>query len=578
MDYEKFYHPAMPKSLEYPLLPVSAILKGAARKYGSRAAYLYRDHTISFEQLYSEAKKFANALKRLGIEKGDVVAVMLPTCPQYIIGYYGIVLSGAIYSPINPAMPEEDVRIQLNDCGARMLLTHDHLIPAVNRLAGETNLECVIVTGPTELSDRGIVDVSEYGDHWFSFAEMKNACTDEEIAVSINPKEDLVHIAYTGGTTGKPKGVMITHYNVVSSLIQTAAWSQGVLAKVVDDGIEPVLGMAKETFMQEYPHLPGEAVSLSPAPLFHTSGLFMVVVSTLFMGITSILIDRFDPSSFLETIEKHRVADISGAPALFNYLVHHPDIKERDMSSVRAVGSGSAPITVDLMKQLAIHFPDARVTEGYGLTETTAGSVASIGYRSGLRKLGTVGIPMYDTQAAVSRIGSATIDPLPPGESGEIWLKGPQVMQGYYNNIEETKSALVDGWLNTGDVGFFDEDGFLTIVDRSKDMLIYKGYNVYPRKLEEILYEHPAVMNAVVIGIPSRDAGEIPKAFVVLKSGMDVSEEELMEYVNTKVIHYYKIREMEFIDALPLTAAGKVLKMAFREKEIAKQKVHEKRN
>lgn len=575
---KRFYNDELPRKIEIPNVPVGAILKGSARRYGERTAYFYRDHEITFEQLYRESLRFANALIKMGICKGDVVATHLPTCPQYIAAYYGIVLAGATYSPVNPYLPSDDLLYQLNDCTARVVLTHETVAKSIQKCLEETQIEFVILTGDQEISsNHNPVDISAYGSNWYSFAALKAKSVEENFDVDIDPRNDLVHIAYTGGTTGRSKGVMLTHKNILANILQSAAWSAGCLAHVEEDGALMVLPAVKDKdkYLSEYPTFPGTAVRLSPTPLFHAAGAIGAILYPMLVGTTTILFDRFEPAKFLEDIEKFQASEVSGAPALFNFLLRHPDITKRDFSSVRVINSGAAPIAPEQMKLLQEYFPYALVTEGYGLTEATASVVNSVSFRSGVRKLGTVGRPIYNTEVKLIPIDGSSDEPLPIGETGEVVAKGPQVMKGYHNKPEETAETLKNGWLYTGDIGVFDEDGFLSIVDRKKEMLIYNGYNVYPRKLEELLFEHPAVANACVIGKPREDVGEIPKAFVVLKQGVTISAEDLKEFVNSRVVHYTKIRELEFTDQIPMTATGKILKRSLRDMEITKEKVTE---
>lgn len=562
----RLYNKDLPNHIDYPNVPIGTILKGNVRRYGNRTAYIYRNQSITFNQLHQESLRMANSLRKMGVTKQTVVSTHLPTCPQYVIAYYGIILAGATYSPVNPALPPEELVYQLNDCNARIILTYDTTAKSLEKVLERTAVEKVIVTGDQEIfTNDDPVEMAEYADNWFSFAALQASSSLEEFEADIDPLKDIAHIAYTGGTTGRAKGVMISHSNLISNILQCAAWSSGSLPYMEDNGliINPVeTDQAK--YLAEYATLPGTGIRISPAPLFHGAGVIGSIVYPTLMGTTTILIDRFDPEKFLDDIEKYRVTEMSGAPAMFNFLLRQPDIEKRDLSSIKIINSGAAPLVSEVLKLLQHHFPEALVTEGYGLTESTATAVLSISFKSGLRKLGTVGLPVYDTEVKVVDISGNSMEALPVNQSGEVCIRGPQVMLGYYNNQKETEETLKDGWLRTGDIGMFDDDGFLSIVDRKKDMLIYNGYNVYPRKLEELLFEHPAVSNAVVVGKPKSDVGEIPKAYVILKPGMLVSETEILDFVNNQVVHYSKIRELEFIKEMPMTAAGKILKRALQ--------------
>lgn len=560
--------------MDLPEIQAGSILKGSANVYPGRTAYLYRGEERTFSELYEEALQFASALQSLGIRKGDVVATHLPTCIQYPAVYYGILLSGAVYSPTNPYFPADELAFQLMDCGARAVITHEAIAAHIQSVLPKTDVKFAIVTGDSEIPMNGVpVDVSVYGEGWYSFAALKNSAPEKIDEPKIEPKEDLAHIAYTGGTTGRPKGVMLTHFNVVSNVLQSAAWSAACLPLVTEDNglvVEP-LEKDQRRFLEEYPNFPGTAVRLSPAPLHHGAGTIGGLVYAVLLGSTTVLFDRFNPAEFLEDIETHGVTELSGAPAMFNYLLRHPGIEKKNFSTVRTINSGAAPIAVEQMKQLQAYFPEAIITEGYGLTEATASTVQSIGFRSGLRKPATVGLPIYNTELKLIPVVPDEFTH-PADGHGEVCVRGPQVMKGYYNNPLATEETLIDGWLHTGDIGAIDEDGFLAIVDRKKDMLLYKGYNVYPRKLEELLYEHPAVAAAAVIGKADPEVGEKPKAFVVRKQDLKVTEEELMQFVNEQVIHYAKLRELEFIEELPMTVAGKISKVMLMRQESAVRK------
>lgn len=566
------YDPDLPETIDLPKVPAGAILKGSIKQYGSKDAYIYRDRRITYDDIYTEAKRFANALRGLGIGKGMTVSTHLPTCPQYVAAYYGIILSGAAYSPVNPYLPPAELKFQLNDSDTVAVVTHESTASPLREVVGETGVRHVIMTGDSELySNDTPVDAS--GEGWHSFAALKAAASDEEFDAGIDPENDLVHIAYTGGTTGSPKGVIITHANLVSNIAQIAAWTAGCIPVLDDDGALRFVAVEEDPdiYKEKYLIPLGEEIRLSPSPLFHITGGIGMIVSPMAQGVTTILPDRFIPAQFLELIEKYGVSSINGAPAMWNVLLNMPDIRSFDFSTIRNISSGAAPLSQKEMRLLKELFPNARVGEGYGLTEATASVAGSVCLAGGIHKLGTVGLPTFNTEIRIVRLGCEDGQPLPQGESGEICIRGPQVMKGYYNRPEETAAAIQDGWLYTGDIGLIDEDGYLSIVGRKKEMLIYNGYNVYPVRIEEVLVSHPAVQNAIVIGKPDERAGEIPKAFVLLKDGSTLTENELLTYVNERVVHYSKVRELEFVDEFPMTAAGKISKVVLKKMELEKQ-------
>lgn len=566
----KFYNQTIPNEINIPHVPVGAIIKGAAKYYGERVAFLYRQKELTYKELYNQALRLANGLKELGVGKGDVVAIQMLNCTQYAISYYGVVLAGATYTPVNPLLPKDEFLFQLQDSGAKVLITYEQLATLWEDVVQHAKIKKIIVTGDVEVASlEQCLDTTSYGEDVVSFNHFINDHEALEFTVDIDVLEDLAHIAYTGGTTGKPKGVMITHKNLISNILQSAAWSSAALAQVDDDGALTVNIVEPDTneYLKHYPTLPGTNVRLSPAPMYHGAGTMGGLAYGVLLGATSILFDRFIPEEFLADLERYKITELSGAPAMFNFLLMHPNIEKHDFSSVRTINSGAAPIAMETMKLLIKYFPNAVVTEGYGLTESTASAVQSVGFYDGERKLGTVGLPIYNTKVKLMSVDEQGKEITEAGQRGEVCIKGPQVMKGYFNNPEVTAETLIDGWLHTGDIGIFDENGFLSIVDRKKDMLIYNGYNVYPRQIEEHLYEHPAVAAAIVVGIQDPNVGEKPKAFVVLKQGVSTTEEDIMHFVNEKVVHYSRIRELEFIDHLPMTAAGKISKIQLIEKE-----------
>ncbi|WP_205948449.1 long-chain-fatty-acid--CoA ligase [Pueribacillus theae] len=565
----EFWPKGMPRTIDYPVIPVGEIIKGSAHRFGNKTAIIYKEKEFSYQSLYEEALKFANALKDNGFKKGDVIAIHMPNCPQYAIAYYGILLSGATFSPANPLLPPKDLAYQLNDCGAKAVVTWEQTAPNIKKVLLDTKLELAIVTGDTELTNEGIMDVSDEDGNWVSFNKFKEQGEAKELTIDINPKEDLAHIAYTGGTTGPSKGVLISHYNVVVNVIQFNSWRSGHLPNATENGL--MMEVPDSVNIDEYPSKMGKDRLINLTPWFHAMGTVGYMNNPFLSGSTLILHQRFDPGLYLQDAEKYKVTGMGGAPPIYVALVRHPDFHKRDLSSITTISSGAAPLPVELIHLLKNRFPGVIVNEGYGLTEVTMGASSNPSFKSGVRKDGSVGIPVFDTEVKICPL-DGSFEALPPREEGEICVKGPQVMRGYYNKPEETAAVLKDGWLRTGDIGYMDEDGFIFIVDRKKDMLIYKGYNVYPRELEELLFKHPSVANAAVVGKPDMEVGEIPKAYVVVKSGEQITEQQLMDHVNEQVIPYKKIRELEFVDEIPVSAAGKVLKRVLRDREKSRSK------
>jgi len=539
-----------PTSLDYPVVPVGAILAGAATRYGDRTAYLVGEQRRSFRETYQAACRFANALRAAGIGRGDRVAIHLPNCLAYPVSYFGIMLAGATFSPANPLLPPDDLAVQLDDCGAVLAITSGKSLPTLTSVRDRTSVRTIVVVAPeTNLAEDG---------GQVEFDAFHAGQPDTRPEVDIDVRADLAHIAYTGGTTGRSKGVCLTHYNIVVNSLQSSCRSTGSLPELDADGN---LTLNQVGDPAEWPVRTGTGVAINLTPWFHAMGIIGGLTVAALTGTTLAIHGRLDPARYLADAERLRVTTIAGAPALFAVLLNCPDFHTRDLSSVRSVTSGAAPMSHEMVNALRTRFDGIPIAEGYGMTEVTMAAVTSPGYTSGLRKVGSVGHPVQDTELKLVPLGGGE-DPLPPNTEGEICLRGPQVMTGYYNRPEETAAALVDGWLHTGDIGVLDDDGYLFIVDRKKDMLLYKGYNVYPRELEELLVARPGVRAAAVVGRPSEDVGELPVAFVVRTEELDA--DQLMAEVNAKVLPYKKLRELHFIDDIPVSNAGKVLKRQLR--------------
>ncbi|WP_028926976.1 class I adenylate-forming enzyme family protein [Pseudonocardia acaciae] len=527
-----------PASLDVPEVPAGAVLAGAAARWGDRAA-LHRDgEELSFAELYRRACRFAHALGAEGVGRGDVVAVHLANGPEFAVAYHGILLSGATFTPANPLLPPADLAAQLADSGAVLAVSFDPASKALAAIQAQTSVRRVVLAGE-------------------DFERFLDGQPATRPAVDIDIHRDLAHLAYTGGTTGRSKGVRIPHRNVVVNALQYAFWGSGSVPKLDADG---GLWLDQVGSAEEYPGRLGTGIAINLTPWFHAMGTIGGLNVPMLTGLTQVLHARFDPERYLADAERFRVTTMTGAPPLFAALVAHPDFATRDLSSVLGITSGAAPLAVELIKALRARLgEDTVVGEGYGLTEVTMGATAGPAARSAVRKVGTVGLPVANTQVKLVAEGSE--EPLPVGEHGEVCVRGPQVMAGYLDRPEETAAALVDGWLHTGDIGVLDEDGYLSIVDRKKDMLLYKGYNVYPRELEERLFAQPGVRAVAVVGRPDPAVGELPVAFVV---GDGIDPEKLREAVNAELVPYKKIREIRLVDAIPVSAAGKVLKRELR--------------
>ncbi|WP_433556901.1 class I adenylate-forming enzyme family protein [Pseudonocardia xinjiangensis] len=553
----------VPATLDYPEVPVGAVLAGSARRFGARTAVHFAGRELSFAQIHERACAFANALRDAGVGRGDVVALHLPNCPQYPIAYYGVLLAGATFSPTNPLLPPADLAAQLADCGAVAAVTWLPAAPALAAVQQHTNIRLVLVTDREQALDpahRVSLDAFPGAQDFEAFHA--DAPTDDP-AVEIDVYRDLAHLAYTGGTTGRSKGVQLPHRNVVVNSLQFACRGNGSVPALDEFG---GVVLDQRAPVEEYPVRLGTGTAINLTPWFHAMGTIGGLNVPMLSGSTTVLHERFDPGAYLADAERFRVTGMGGAPPLFGALLRHPDLATRDLSSVRGISSGAAPLPVEMIQALQRRFEDVVIVEGYGLTEVTMGATLGPSWRSGVRKVGTVGTPVPDTEVRIVDPAGEDLTPLPTGEAGEVCIRGPQVMVGYKDRPEENAATLVDGWLRTGDVGVLDEDGYLSIVDRKKDMLLYKGYNVYPRELEELLFTRAGVVGAAVVGRPDPQVGELPVAFVVAPGFGDAEATALMEAVNTQVLPYKRLREVHLVDEIPVSAAGKVLKRELRER------------
>lgn len=543
------YPEEIPGTISYDIQPLHGYLEKMASRYPEKKALHFLGKDVTFSDFHDKVKKFANYLQRLGVEKGDRVAIMLPNCPQSVIGYYGTLLAGGIVVQTNPLYTERELEYQLHDSGAKVILCLDLVFPRVTNVQKATRLEHIIVTRiadflpfPKNLlypfvqkkQTNLVVNVSESETiHlWKSVERESNA----GVEVPCDPENDLALLQYTGGTTGFPKGVMLTHKNLVSNTLMGAHW----------------LYNCKE----------GEEVILGVLPFFHVYGMTAVMNLSIMQGYKMVLIPKFDMKMVFEAIKKHKVTLFPGAPTIYIALLNSPLLKEYDISSIQACISGSAPLPVEVQEEFE-RVTGGKLVEGYGLTESSPVTHGNFLWEK--RVPGSIGVPWPDTEVIIMSL--ETGEALPPGEIGEIVVKGPQIMKGYWNKPEETAAVLQDGWLHTGDVGYMDEDGFFYVKDRKKDMIVASGFNVYPREVEEVLYECEKVQEVVTIGVPDPYRGETVKAFVVLKEGAECTEEELDQFARKYLAAYKVPKVYEFRSELPKTTVGKILRRVLIDEE-----------
>lgn len=548
------YPSEIPHEINFEERTLQSYLKEAAIEHPSKTAIHFLGKKLTFQEVYDQSLKLANYLKDLGVKKGDRVSIMLPNCPQAVISYYGVLFAGGIVVQTNPLYMERELEYQINDSGSEIIITLDILYPRVSKVKALTKLRDIIVTGikdylpfPKNMlypfvqkKQYGIVVKVEHSGENHLFTEVMKESQVNEINVDIDPQNDLALLQYTGGTTGFPKGVMLTHMNLVSNTMMSVIWMYKCKRAQ-----EKVIGIL---------------------PFFHVYGMTAVMNLSIMQAFEMVLLPKFDPETTLKTIQKEKPTLFPGAPTIYIALLNHPDIQKYDLSSIDSCISGSAALPVEVQEQFE-RVTGGKLVEGYGLSE--ASPVTHANFLWDERVSGSVGIPWPNTDSKI--ISMETGEEAPVNEIGEIVVRGPQIMKGYWNRKEETDAVLKDGWLLTGDLGYMDERGFFYVVDRKKDMIIAGGFNIYPREIEEVLYEHEKIQEVIVAGIPDPYRGETVKAYVVKKQGAELTEEELDAYARKHLAAYKVPRLYEFRDELPKTAVGKILRRALIEEE--KQKI-----
>lgn len=564
----KCWPPQWPKNLNYPDRPVHMFLEDTAQRVPNRIAIHFGGMVLTYGELKALVDRFATALAGLGIQKGERFAIHLPNMPQFAIAYYSVMKIGAVFTPLSPLLSPKEIAYQLNDSGAKNMLSLDLLYPGIASVIPETPVERIITTSIGDCYNAVIAPLKPIGKlpvpDTLDMAELIKKNQLALPAVEINTIKDLAHLAYTGGTTGVSKGVMLTHKNVVSNTLQFGCWLNGAQLDIKKEKVELLYpeGVDPE---KDRPVVRDKEIALVVVPWFHAMGTIGYLNQMVSGGTTMVVFPRFDPVEYIEAVNKFSATTLGGAPQLYVPLVNMPGFEKYDLSKIKLIASGAAPLPLIVLDSMKKSFSKSVVIEAYGLTECSMGAISNPPIPE-LTKVGSVGMPVADTECKV--VDSYTGEELPPGQAGEICIKGPQVMGGYWNRPEATAEVLKDGWLFTGDIGKVDEDGYFFITDRIKDMIIYKGYNVYPRELEEVLFSHPAVEMCAVIGKPDVQAGEIPVAFVKLLAGQQATAEALIEFVNKQVAAYKKLREVIFKDMIPVSAAGKVLKRKLRDQII----------
>lgn len=545
------YDPGVPAEVEPVTASVPWLLLQAAEKSPQTPALAFLGRTLNYSQLQEQSARLAQAFKSLlHLAPGERLAILLPNCPQLVVAYHAALRLGAVVVFLNPLLSPKELIFQLTDSGARRLVVLDHLLPKVEEAISKVDLSHLIITGladylpwplnwfyPLKARWQGLVTGFRPGPGRLKWAALLRH---PHLKDSPLPdKEDLALLQYTGGTTGIPKAAMLTHGNLMANVAQINAWLPQVRY-----GQERIMGLL---------------------PFSHSFGLTVCLNWPLSQAAQVIVLPRFELDGFMKTMKKYPPTVLPGVPTLFVALINDPRLPRLDLSSLWLCVSGSAPLPMEVRDRFE-QLSGCRILEGYGLTE--ASPVTHFNPIHGQRPLASIGLPLPSTYARVMDEETGTQE-LPPEEVGELTLRGPQVMQGYWQNPEETALVLRDGWLYTGDLVRRDADGYFYIVERKKDLIIAGGYKIFPREVEEVLYQHPAVKEAVVFGVPDSYRGETVKAVIVPQEGVNLVEAEIQDFCQKNLAVYKVPKIIEFRSELPKSLVGKVLRRVLREESSA---------
>jgi len=515
--WHRFYRPGAATGIGDDRITLVDMLRRRVAASPDLPAAIYGEQVVSFAQVSAQVDVMGRGLVRLGLAPGDRVLLMVPNCPAYIVAYYGILAAGGTVVPVNPLYVPREVAHIAADSGARMLVVAD----AIRERAAGIGVERTVVV-------RMLGGAPGAGE-----IAMEDVMAGEGGALPPGNPDAPASLQYTGGTTGLPKGAVLTHRNLVANVNQLAAFA------------EPVA--------------PGAERVLTILPLSHVFGMTCCMHLGIAQGNCLVLQPRFDIDAVMAAIRRHKITAFPGVPTMYVAVLNYPRAEEYGIDSIRSLSSGGAPLPHQVADTF-VHRFGASIGEGYGLSEASPVTHSNPGWA---RREGTVGIPLPDTDARIVDLETGT-RVLPPGEDGELCIRGPQVMAGYWNQPEATAAALRDGWLHTGDIARMDADGYFSIVDRKKDMIIVSGYNVYPREVEEVLYQHPAVLEAAAVGVADGYRGEAVQAHVALKPGQSVDAEALVAFCRERLAPFKIPRQVHFHPELPKSGAGKILRRALQ--------------
>jgi len=540
------YAPGVPPEVTVPDRRLPDLVAESAERFPDRPAFIFQGRRWSYRTFWAEAGRFAARLQRDGFVPGDRLALLLPNCPLYPIAYYGALRAGGVVVQLSPLYVGRDLSRPLQDSRPKAIVTLEILVPNLTAVLDPASAPPVYLARFREFCPplrRPFVNLvlrgRGYPTHWPSEPWIRRwneggPTEPRPITPVQSPAQEVAVLQYTGGTTGRPKAAMLSHRNLVANALQCRAW-----------------------FRRE---AMGEDVVLASVPFFHVYGMTVALNYPLLIGATIVLQVRPELHEALRLIDRYHPTQFPGVPSMYQAINQHPHVGRYRIRSIQICVSGSAPLPREVARRFE-ELTGGNLIEGYGLSE--ASPVTHANPIGGERRDGSIGLPFPNTDQRLGPIAPG--DPSPgPGEPGELWVRGPQVMLGYYGRPEETAEVLADGWLRTGDIATLDADGYAFIVDRKKDLAIVGGFKVYPREVEEVLYEHPGVAEAAAIGVPDAELGEVVKAFIVRRPGAAVTEAELIAFVRARIAHYKAPRSVEFRASLPKSAVQKVLRRELR--------------
>ncbi|MGD0820043.1 MAG: long-chain fatty acid--CoA ligase [Desulfomonilia bacterium] len=550
--WHRHYDYNVPTSIRYPRIPAQSLFQLSVGTFPDKPCINFYGTEYTFWQIRERMLRMTNALGKLGVKKGDRVGIHLPNCPQFPISYLAVLSLGAIVVNMNPLYTISELKHIMEITGMETAISFDIGLPNIRTLSKDVGLKRIVVTRVTDyINGFGVSTAKDLDlnkdEGFYHFSELIEGTPETRLPRFPFSPDDPAMIQFTGGTTGVPKGALLTHANILAATFQAAMWGNPVNLPV-----------------------PAERRTvLSVLPYFHVYGNIVAMNWAFFTNATQILVPRFDIEELMGIIANFEdISFFPAVPTMITAIINHKKALELNLAKrLKVLNSGAAPMPVELIEKvqdMGIYF-----SEGYGLSESTSLGISNPIF--GMKKVGSIGIPFPDNDVRLVDVGNGT-DDVKPGDPGEIIMKGPLIMKEYWNNPEETKGQLVDGWLHTGDIAQMDEDGYLFIVDRKKDMIIAGGFNIYPREIDEILYQHPKVAEAVTVGIPDKYRGETVKAFVVLKPGQTATDKEIMDFCKAKLTAYKVPKLIEFRDSLPKSTVGKILRKILKQEEAEKAK------